>query len=339
MYASIRELPSQVRASLDDRDCEVWLKTYNECAPTTDGDAAAARKKAWSACRTLPSSFSFKATGSVDAVDDQREILDVDSIKRHMDSFIEFGGPLVYDHGNYTVGVVTDWEPEVVDGRDGVAIYGNLFGGAEVYDKMRKAFIRGKNSVSVAGEADRGKYVCDTNGCYSKRNVRQILEISLCGTPSNKYAKLQWYNKNASTAVAKSSSGFHLNIDAYTVHKDYTTCPVQALVRSLENIGYEGVTAHRDGAHIPMSYDRYRRDAPHMNRHGLRAEYTGDGVMVRDEDAMIRDAFMKGVKGGWLTADGELRNPSREQFLELYGKGLMTYDYRLKRPSTYKGRN
>ena len=190
-YASIRELPSQVRASLDDRDCEVWMNTYNAHAPTTDSDAAAARKAAWSACRELPSSFSFKATGSVDAVDDQREILDLESIKTHMDSFIEFGGPLVYDHGNYTVGVVTDWEPEVIEGKNGVAIYGNLFGGAEVYDKMRKAFIRGKNSVSVAGEADHGKYTCDRNGCYSRRNVRQILEISLCGTPSNKYAKMQ----------------------------------------------------------------------------------------------------------------------------------------------------
>lgn len=336
-YNSIQDLPSQVRASLDDMDCKVWMEAYNQCDPVTDLDAYKARSVAWRACRELPSSFSFKATCSAEAVDDQHEMLDLQSIKDHLDSFIEYGGPIIYEHGNYTVGIITAWEPEEVEDIPSIAVYGNLFGGDEVYDEMRKAFINGKNSLSVAGEADRGKFTCDKNGCYSRRNVRQILEISLCKIPSNKFARMQWYNKNAAfTKSSDETPELRLNVDSYVIHKDYSTCPIQALVRCLENIGYDDVHPRHDGAFVKMSYEQYREDAPQMNAHGLRAQFIDDGVYVRDEDAMIRSAFKKGVTEGWMNTDGTLKCPNYEQFSELFNKGLLTYDNKLKRPSTYK---
>ena len=86
MYNSIYELPSQVLASLDEKDATKWMEVYNSLNPKTEKEVKNAKKEAWKACKDLPSSFSFKIKASVDAIDKDREIIDLDSIKKHMDS-------------------------------------------------------------------------------------------------------------------------------------------------------------------------------------------------------------------------------------------------------------
>ena len=169
MYSSIFDLPSQVLSSLDPTDAETWMNVYNSSNPQTADEARNAKKLAWYACMKLPSSFSFTIIASTDTIDKAKDIIDLDSIKAHMDSFIDYGGNIQNDHGNYNVGVIWAWRPiKVKDGDkevDAIEVNGNLFGGDLVYDNVRKAFVEGGlNNLSVAGEAAKGIYQCDERG-------------------------------------------------------------------------------------------------------------------------------------------------------------------------------
>ena len=105
MYSSIMELPSQVTASLDDKDSEAWMKAYNEAIgedPSLE-DVMAARRTAWYSVREAPSSYSFCAKASVEAIDKQKELITLDSIIKGMDDYIKHGGPMSWDHTSYTI--------------------------------------------------------------------------------------------------------------------------------------------------------------------------------------------------------------------------------------------
>ena len=210
MYQTIFELPTQVLASLDPTDAETWMNVYNSSDPQTPDEVKDAKKLAWRACMKLPSSFSFTIVASTDTIDKAKDIIDLDSIKEHMDSFIDYGGNIQNDHGNYNVGTIWSWRPIKVktdEGKevDAVEVNGNLFGGDMVYDNVRRAFAEGgMNNLSVAGEAAKGVYECDERGCYTRLNVRQLLEISVCTEPMNKYCRMKWYNDRA--RIVKSAS-------------------------------------------------------------------------------------------------------------------------------------
>lgn len=302
MFETIHELPSQVRSSLDETDQEVFRKAYNDEAPKTAEEVSAALRKAWRACKDLPSSFSFKIVASVDAIDRDREVIDIDSVKKHLDSFIGYGGNVQWDHNNYTVATIWDWEPMKKDGMDAVAVYGNIFGGDEVYDNTRKAFVKGFNNLSIAGEASKGNYRCDSKGCYTKRDVKQLMEISLCKVPANKHCTLIWYNDGASFTKS-SEDDLRLGVDEYTIHKDYTCCPTQGLRKSLREIGYDA-HATWDGVTIPMAREEFDRTLPMFKSHGLHAEYRDGVALVNDRDTVLERLFKSGHREGVLDDDG-----------------------------------
>lgn len=153
---------------------------------------------------------------------------------------------------------------------DGILAYGNIFGGKLVYDNVRHAFVNGMNSLSIAGEAAPGVYQCDERGCYTRRKVKQLMEISLCEKPMNKYCTLVDYNRDAS--FSKSESAMNLAIQEYTIHRDESTCPILSLKKSLSAAGYE-CHARDDGVHIPMSFEDFIDDESAFRAHGLNVDY------------------------------------------------------------------
>ena len=322
MYSSIYDLPSQVRNSLDENDQKVWMDSYNQYDPQNPDEAYSAYKKAWHACAELPSSFSFKIKASMDMVDKDREIIDLESIKKHIDDFIRRNGNVQYEHGNYNVGCVYDWMPIKKDGVDGIEVYGNLYGGDMVYDNMRKAFIKGYNSMSVAGEADGGKYQCDEKGCYIRRTVKSLMEISLCKVPANKGCTLSWYHEGK--PIAKSASDdYELHIDEYEIHKSYNECPFLRLKKSLSDIGYD---AHATviGVTIPMSQNEFEQTLPYMKSCNLHAIWSDGVALVNDKDYLIELSFKDGVENGYLTPEGRvLKSISREQFEMLADRDVL----------------
>lgn len=328
-FESIYELPSQVTASLDEKDSKVWMATYNSLNPQTRQDVDAAKRKAWRACMKLPSSFSFIIKASIDAIDRDREIIDIDSIKKHIDSYIMYGGNLQWEHANYTVGTIWDWEPIKYNGMNGIQVYGNLFGGDIVYENTRKSFINGKNSLSVAGEADRGKYQCDERGCYVRRDVKQLMEISLCAVPANKHCTMTWYNEDAGIAKSSSESSddgfmFVFNVDEYEIHKDYNHCPILGLKKSLMDIGYDA-HATEAGVFIKMDKAEYESTVPYFDMNNLHHIFCDDRVFLNDRDYLLELSFKKGVKEGFISEDGLILNTiSKSQFETLYERRVLT---------------
>lgn len=309
-YANILELPTQVQNALDDHDQQVWMKSYNDLNPKSEDEVRKAKRSAWQACRTLPSSFSFNITASADAIDKDREILDLNSVKKNLDPFIDKGGNGMFEHANYNVFTIWDWQPIKKDDRDAVAVWGNVYGGSPVYDEARKAFINGFNSLSVAGEATFGKYQCDGRGCYTRRNVTQLMEISLCRVPANRYCTLNWYNDKAKltkSADRRPETEATLKVDSYEIHKSYDFCPIQALKRDLLDIGYKNVHATKDGVLAEMKFPEFERDYPIMKANGLVADWSLTGyATLNDRSYLLEKSFKDGYSAGWVTPDGKI---------------------------------
>ena len=325
MYNSVFELPTQVLASLNEQDCKVWMDTYNKQNPKTVEEVKKAKKEAWRACRELPSSFSFEIVASADSIDKAKDIIDLDTVKQHLDSFIDYGGNIQNDHHNYTVGVIWDWKPaKNKEGIEAVMAYGNLFGGDLVYDNMRRNFVNGMNSLSIAGEAAPGRYQCDERGCYTRRNVAQLLEISICSSPMNPYCTMQWYNEGAS--LTKSDSMLNLGVSQYTIHRDASTCPHLSLKRSLEKIGYPEVHARADGCYVPMTMEEFSKSFPKMVENGLCADYN---VVMRSaricrRPQYLERAFKTCFNNGACGGDGYLNSKiPRQAFRTYYYNGLL----------------
>lgn len=328
MYASIMELPTQVQNSLDEDDQKIWMDAYNALNPQDPESVREAKRDAWKACLKLPSSFSFNIIASVGAVDKTREIIDIPTLEQHMDDYIDRGGNVQLDHNNYTVGTIWDWKPIEVDGYPGVEVWGNLFGGDKVYDLVRKNFVRGLNSLSVAGESKRGRYQCDEQGCYVRRSVEQLLEISICKIPANRYATMKWYNEDASFTKS-SDDTVDLYVQSYTVHRDYTTCPILGLRKSLTDAGFR-CHAREDGVLVDMDWDSFVKSVPRMVENGIHGRWTPEGVLCNTKASMLEHAFRKCWENGWVESDGRLRKSiPREEFESLYADGLLDDGFRL----------
>lgn len=329
MYSNIHELPSQVTASLDDDDAKIWMDTYNKLNPQTEEEIKDAKKSAWHKCKKLPSSFSFRIKASVDAVDKDKEVIDLDSIKNHIDSYIDYGGPVQWEHGDYQVGNIWDWRPIKVDGRDAIEVYGNVYGGDQVYDNMRKMFVEGNNSLSVAGEAGFGKYQCDEKGCYMRRDVKQLLEISLCKVPANKHCTLSWYNKDAKltkSAQNEREGYYNFGIDEYEIHKSYKECPMLGLKKSLSDIGYE-THATEVGVFVPMSYTEYQHALPIMKSAGVSSVWYDGQALLNDKEYLIEITFKDGLKKGYIDPDGRVNEKvTKSQFDSMLEKDVLYKD-------------
>lgn len=307
MQNNIQELPTQVTASLDDTDAEKWMQTYNrEITPDADpSEIAKARRKAWESVKTAPSSFSFCIKASVEAIDRDKEVIDVDSIKKAMDSFIQYGGNVQNEHGNYNVGCIWGWDPITENKHPGVQVWGNIFGGDQVYDLARQAFIKGRNNLSVAGEASEGHFMCDSMGCYTRRNVSQLLEISLCDVPANPTATMLWYNKGAKmTKSASVQGGIGLNVDSQEIHKDYTACPIQALKKSLREQGYEDVHAKQDGVLAKISSKNLDEEYANLFWKGYKVTKVPEGLFIQSKLERSKATFMKARSEGWISRTG-----------------------------------
>lgn len=340
MYDSIYMAPSQVLSSLNDEDAKAWVEEFNKAIPKENpslNDVMAARRHAWFSVKDRPSSFSFCIKASVEEIDKQKEIITVDSIKKHMDSFLSYGGNINADHGNYNVGCVWGWDPVTVKGKPGVQIWGNLFGGDLVYDKVRKAFVDGMNSVSIAGEATPGKFTCDDKGCYSRRDMTQIMEVSLTRRPVNTNATMVWYNDGASITKSEDMS-LTMDVDEYIIHKSETECPILALRKSLREVGFDA-HAREGGCFIPDSdIDTFLSAV----KSGISCDMQFDskldswGIFVPTRESRIRKAFNELNSYGGIDENGVLKsNVSESHFKRLWKEGLIEDEgdgFRLKRP-------
>lgn len=328
MYEHTFELPVDVRNCYDEADQAEFLKAYNSLGPKTPEEHEKALREAFKACAELPSSFSFHAIASVDAIDRDREKVDVDSIKKHMDEFLAYGGNVNWEHKDLVTGRIWAWAPAMVKGRPGVQIWGNLYGGRPIYDEVRKDFVAGKNSFSLGGQARPTGYKCDKDGCYIQREVDALYEISVVARPANPYATTLDYSKGEFRKSVSDGIGVDLIIQEYTIHRDYTNCPIMKVKRQLEDDGYVGCHATKEGVVVPMamSDSALRRLT---GGQGLVLSKCEGGTLVQDREWVLEKAFGDLYGRGAIMPDGTLvGDVAKGEFESLYRKGLLSVDDR-----------
>lgn len=334
-YSSIADLPSQVRMSFSKDDQEFWKDAYNSRNPQNEEEAKEARRFAWDRCRERPSSFSFSAYASVDDWDIQNERIDIDSLMKTMDRYIESGSPLSWNHSNYQIGSCWGYERIKKDGKDGVKIYGNLYGGDNgIYDEVRKRFMNGARGFSVAGESGRSRYECDENSCGRVLMPKEILEIALTPKPANPHAMTIDFHE-PSDRFAKSADSSTIRFTEIEVHRDESTCPILSLRKSLRDSGIDA-HARMDGVFIPMSSSDFAKSVGSMRKAGLCVEWTDGGALVKDRDVVLEQLFKEGFEKGCVDAEGILDDSDYEFFSKACGMGLLERKdgkYRLADPS------
>lgn len=317
-YSSIAELPSQVKMSLSDEDQEFWKDAYNSRNPQNDDEARDARTYAWMQCKDRPSSFSFSAVASVEDWDVDNEIISVDDLIKSMDRYLDSGGPMSFNHQNYSVACCWGYEPFTKDGMKGLKIWGNVFGGDDgVYDEVRKRFVKGANSVSVAGESKGSHYECNNKGCGFKRGVSELMEIAITPKPANKHAVTLSYNEKAAKNFAKSDDGsVRFTFSEIEIHKSEMECPILKLRKALREAGIDA-HAREDGVFVP-----FVKSQAELRGMGLNATYV-DGGMLLNEDDTVRRLFMEGFEKGSVDENGVLSEQDVEFFAKACSAGAV----------------
>lgn len=329
MYQNIKEIPTQVISSLNEDDARVWMNKYNESLGAVDDpsekDILAARRNAWYAVKDSPSSYSFCAKATVEAVDKQKELVDLKSVRDLMDEYIAHAGPMSWDHSNYTIGTVWGWDDIETENGPGIAVWGNLFRGEEpIYKIARRAFARGANKLSVAGDATKEDRTCDSeHGCYVRRKMRQLMEIAVTPHPINTYATLIWKNESS---LAKSEGsepvGVTLDMSDVMVHRAEDDCPIMRVRNALRKAGVDA-HARPQGVFIPGvdadSCDALARSA------GLRMHPVEGGIMIESPEKVLEEEFRKSYRNGEVFYDGWLVKSviTEERFKELWALGLL----------------
>lgn len=331
MYQNIRELPTQVISSLNDDDARVWMNKYNESLGAVDDpsekDILAARRNAWYAVKDSPSSYSFCAKATVEAVDKDRELVDLQSIRDLMDDYIAHAGPMSWDHSNYTVGTVWGWEDIDTDDGPGIAVWGNLFkGDSPVYKTTRKAFARGANKLSVAGDASKEDRTCDSeHGCYVRRKMRQLMEIAVTPHPVNRYATLIWKNdESLAKSEGRGEPMMTLDMKDVMIHRSEEDCPIMFMRNHLRKSGIE-VHARPEGVFI-AGYGPYTSSL--MGRMaGIAVQPVDGGFLIPNPERVLEDEFRKSFSAGETDETGYLNSSiAKSRFEDLWVMGLLEQD-------------
>lgn len=319
-YSNIDELPTEVKNALDEDDCETFMDTYNSLNPQTKDEIAEAKKKAWEACKTLPSSFSFDIIASVEDVDSDGELITIDTLKSQMDKFIEQGGVVQSEHGDYRTAVIWDYD-DYIDpktGYPGVLVHGNVFGGRgenTEYAKAREDFLNGRNSLSIAGDASVEGYECDGERCFVRRNLTQLMEISLVENPANPYATLVWYNDKA---IVKSKGTTNFKVQTVGLHKSYNECDLELIRKKLK--GYEcRITSHG----LDVSTHDVERVTKAIKGIG-QITNLGPCITVDTNKRILETEFRKSFSRGECDENGILTDKvCKGRFVELFNRQVI----------------
>lgn len=247
-----------------------------------------------------------------------------------MSRYLKAGGGLSYNHSNYVIGNVWDYEPIKKDGRDGVLIHGNLYGGDDgVYDDVRKRFIRGTRGFSVAGESGGSSYVCDSKACGRVLRPSEIMEIALTPKPANPHAITIDFHE-PSSSIAKSDDG-SLKFDRVEVHMSEMECPILKLRKALRD---KGVDAHArdDGVFVPFACS-----SAQLENIGLIGVPVEGGTLLNERDEAIRKMFTEGFAKGSLSADGRFSDTDLGFFAKACDMGLVESDNGVFRLSSPEG--
>lgn len=179
------------------------------------------------------------ALASVEVVDTQGDLVDVESLAKSMEIYKKRGGPLLVEHSNLPVGRLVSYEIVTTEG--GVKALKcdyEIFNHYPFDDHVWKSIVEGKfTGLSIAGMM-KGKRTCNEQTCFNHVHHVDLLEVSLVRSPANKKSRILSHDKVIPSSNADSGD---------LVVTPSTELPVTASVKS------EGSTQSSSEVKVNMS--------------------------------------------------------------------------------------
>lgn len=270
-YSNINELPEGVRKSLSPADCEAWMQVYNETFKAySSGDLTVPdtylsnemyfRELAWTAVKHNESSRFAEVVVSVELVDREGDLADVDAYVKEGQRFVCEGGTGLADHSNKPISTV--WK--VYKGIDNetqlpcVVVCLNFYRGKSLYDEAWARFRSGKTQWSI-GSLTRKTRECNTERCYYRLIPDQWFELSNVYIGLNPRTYVADYND-----TSKGVPGIlDMNVDVCPVLQKYKE--FKKSVESLSNVSaniVDGGTILVHGQDVSRALDIIKKDYP-----------------------------------------------------------------------------
>ena len=193
-YTALEEIPFNIRRCYDTEDLTVWRDKYNEfytkikageieVPDYCSNDAMYARELAFDACKYLPSSRFVEASSTVEVLDRQNEIADIESYYDGSSEFIDFGGIGIQQHSSKVISTI--WKAykgiDEATGQPAIFTCENYFRGKKLYDDAWYAVLNGglsEKSIGSRIDPAKTKTECDENGCHNRVYADQWFELS-----------------------------------------------------------------------------------------------------------------------------------------------------------------
>lgn len=193
-YTSVDEVPFNIRLCYDEKDIIQWMSAYNNaCDMIADGtievpsycvsDAMYAREMAFTSCKYLPSSRFVECSATVEVVDKQGEVADIQSYLEASREFIDKGGIGIEQHSSKVISVI--WKAyEGIDeetGKPAIFTCENYFRGTKMYDDAWQGVLNGalqEKSIGSRIDPEKSQRECDEQGCHLRIFADQWFELS-----------------------------------------------------------------------------------------------------------------------------------------------------------------
>ena len=193
-YTALEEIPFNIRRCYDEEDLTVWMTKYNdfytkikdgqiEVPDYCQNDAMYARELAFDACKYLPSSRFVEASSTVEVLDRQNEVADIESYYDGSKEFIDFGGIGIQQHSSKVISTI--WKAykgiDEATGQPAIFTCENYFRGKKMYDDAWYAVLNGglsEKSIGSRIDPAKTKTECDESGCHNRVYADQWFELS-----------------------------------------------------------------------------------------------------------------------------------------------------------------
>ena len=238
---------------------------------------------------------------SVEVVDREGEIVDIDDLKRALVKYFDRGAPLLFAHSNKPVGRILSWEERVhpETGRRGIYVIAKIFRNYSIDDVVWELIKEGRiTGFSIGGQAEKHVATSEDGGEAVIRKNLELMEVSLVDRPANPYAVIDEVNVLAKGEDCESR---YMEDDR---HFKLMTCPGQrdnqkwrycGCVRYMICRGYSSEDAERICAKIKDRDEAEKAEinTPEPNNSG------GAGMnLVKDSDSGCKNRYLVEEPGG-----------------------------------------
>jgi len=157
----------------------------------------------------------FSGFGSVEVLDKQDDIIDIDGLTKIMGTVMERGGVIMDSHSNKHVGKILDWKVKDSKGLPGIWIKGKIFDDYsidnEAWDKIKNNDYTG---FSLGGRALKQDTFIEGGTFKNRISDIEVWEFSVVNEPANTPSKYDSINFLAKGDTSKAFAGY----------KDFDAC-------------------------------------------------------------------------------------------------------------------